>query len=278
MTEWQRLSVRRGITTPTPLRDEFSPQLTRNLVYWLEGVFGYRSRNGIREDALMSIAVMCELDLPRRAPVDMMHDLIGQAAQDDDVMLDVLDAVLHKGPGLMTPASLRTVLAEGSSAWTVRHDDKALERRVDATAGTAFERALSADDAASAELAEAWSKIYGTHPDPSDAWDHAIKALESVLIPIVVPRKDKANLGSVAGVLKAAPHQFELGLESPDGPSQSVKTLEGMIRLVWPNPDRHGGGERRTPSLDEAAAVVGLAVTMVQWARDGLIRSAETPR
>jgi hypothetical protein len=44
-----------------------------------------------------------------------------------------------------------------------------------------------------------------------------------------------------------------------------------MLRLLWPNPDRHGGTNSRQPSLDEAQAVVHLAVTIVQWARADLL-------
>ncbi|MFF2389147.1 hypothetical protein [Agromyces sp. NPDC058104] len=259
---------------PASLREDVSPQLTRSLAYWLEGVFGYRHRDGIRADYVMSIALMCELDVPRGARQDMMSRLVNAASRDDAVMFDVLDAVLHKGPGLMSPGSLRETLAEGHSAWTVRQDDRGLERRVDATAGKALDRILSVEELASAELAEAWSKTYGLHPDASDAWDHAIKAVEEILIPLIVPGKAKANLGAVAGTLRATPHKFVVALESPEGPEQSVQTLEGMIRLMWPNPDRHGAGVRRTPTLTEAAAVVGLAVTIVQWARDGLISAA----
>jgi hypothetical protein len=45
-----------------------------------------------------------------------------------------------------------------------------------------------------------------------------------------------------------------------------------MIRLIWPNPDRHGNPNvRREPTLQEARAVVNLAVTLVQWGRDSLM-------
>jgi hypothetical protein len=45
-----------------------------------------------------------------------------------------------------------------------------------------------------------------------------------------------------------------------------------MLRLLWPNPDRHGSPQnRRTPTLQEAQAVVHLAVTIVQWGREGQI-------
>jgi len=44
-----------------------------------------------------------------------------------------------------------------------------------------------------------------------------------------------------------------------------------MLRLMWPNPDRHGGRGSRQPSLAEAPAVVHLAVPLVRWARAGVI-------
>jgi hypothetical protein len=44
-----------------------------------------------------------------------------------------------------------------------------------------------------------------------------------------------------------------------------------MLRLVYPNPDRHQGQQRRAPTIEEARAVVHLAVTIVQWGREGLI-------
>ncbi|MFE6255138.1 hypothetical protein [Agromyces sp. NPDC057865] len=274
MTDWQPLSVRRGLRAPIGLSEEISPQLTRSLAYWVESAFGYRSRAGTNESLLLSIGVMAGIDLNRSATrTEMLTDLVSRAESDDDVMLDVLDALLHKGRYNESPENLRMILMEGNSAWTVSHDGQALERRVDATASNVFERALSVEETASLELAEAWTKVYGTNPDASDAWDHAIKAVEEVLIPVVVPAKAKANLGSVAGELKAHPDRFVLRL-SPEGATQSSSTLEGMLRLIWPNPDRHGAGERRTPTLDEAGTVVGIAVLIVQWARDGVVQRA----
>jgi hypothetical protein len=47
----------------------------------------------------------------------------------------------------------------------------------------AYERAVAPQDVAGNELQEAWARALGRHPDASDAWDHAIKAVEAVLIP-----------------------------------------------------------------------------------------------
>jgi hypothetical protein len=54
------------------------------------------------------------------------------------------------------------------------------------------------------------------------------------------------------------------------GPLKAAAPLVSM-RLMWPNPDRHGGRGSRQPSLAEAPAVVHLAMTIVQWARAGVI-------
>jgi hypothetical protein len=45
-----------------------------------------------------------------------------------------------------------------------------------------------------------------------------------------------------------------------------------MLRLMWPNPDRHQDGTpRRKPTQHEAEAVIHTAVTIVQWARSGVL-------
>jgi hypothetical protein len=44
-----------------------------------------------------------------------------------------------------------------------------------------------------------------------------------------------------------------------------------MLRLMWSNPDRHGGENSRQPSLVEAKAVVHVAVMIVRWARSDVL-------
>jgi len=86
----------------------------------------------------------------------------------------------------------------------------------------------------------------------------------------VTPAKAKATLGDVVGTLNSQDHLWRLALHGHDG-SQSVAPLVSMLRLMWPNPDRHGGQGSRQPSLVEAQAVVHLAVTIVQWARSDVL-------
>lgn len=166
--------------------------------------------------------------------------------------------------------SLRHLLEEGASIWTVSPDGALLQRKVSDVEIADYLKAASPADAASEHLKEVWGNVYGLHPDPSDAWDHSVKAVEAMYIPIVCPAKDKANLGSVAGDLKAQPQRWQLGLGSTSIVG-GVGTLEAMIRLIWPNPDRHEGRTKRTPTLEEATAVLHVAITLVQWARTGVL-------
>lgn len=131
-------------------------------------------------------------------------------------------------------------------------------------------QAVAPHDAASKELGEAWRKAYGQHTDPSAAWDHSIKAIEHILKPVVCPNKAKATLGSIVGDLCAQAHLWKLALPGKDG-DFSVARLVSMLNLIWPNPDRHGDGTPTAVTLDQARAVVHVAVTVVQWGRAGVL-------
>lgn len=271
MSDWQRLSVREGRREPLGLREDFSEAATNSLVHWLEGEFGYRTAGPTdRFDQLvMNVALICDIPLnyDARYEASLMHQLVGQAELDDDLMLDVLDATLARG-GRMAVNQLRTVLFDAGSAWTVRDDGTGLTRRVDPMATEAFRAVVRPADAASAELSEAWSRLYGRTIDYSDAWDHAIKAMEDVLVPIVAPANPRATLGVVVTELrKGVRHvRFSLG---------TTEVLGEIVKMAWPNPDRHGGSDKRTPTAEEAAGVVHLAISVVQWARDGLVTQTE---
>jgi len=120
-------------------------------------------------------------------------------------------------PEAETNTVLADTLALGGSAWMVAPDGKSLVRRIDPTAVEQFALATSPNHVASQKLAEAWGYAYGRQPNASYAWSDAIKAVEALLIPLVCPNKQKANLGGVAGDLKSAPHAWELVLEGTNG-------------------------------------------------------------
>jgi hypothetical protein len=85
----------------------------------------------------------------------------------------------------------------GRSAWNAT--EEGLVHRADPTVQAAFELASSIPGSVSTELKEAWDKAHARQSNPGDAWDQAIKAVEAVLIPLVVPTQTKPNLGHVLG-------------------------------------------------------------------------------
>jgi hypothetical protein len=57
----------------------------------------------------------------------------------------------------------------------------------------------------------------GQDTDPSDAWDHSIKAIEHILKPVVCPTNAKATLGSIVVDLRAQARLWKLALPGKDG-------------------------------------------------------------
>jgi hypothetical protein len=188
------------------------------------------------------------------------------AAPDGEQLLDVVNVAIQLAGDWETVAK---VLDLSGSVHTAT--PKGIQRKVDPAARAAAEAATQPDDEASDHLVEAWSNAYGRPTDASDAWDHAIKALEVVLIKVVVPKQDKPTLGHVVQHLRTQGHLWKLGLPGPNG-DYSVEPLVAMLDLIWPNPDRHGNPQdRHVPSIEEARQAVQLAVAIMQWARDGQI-------
>jgi len=226
------------------------------------------------DSRLREVAVRLRAPLPvdLRA-TEIMTSLADVAGRDEDFCLDLIDASLsvwgrHNNQG----ESLRRLLLAGGSVWTVADDGTSLTRVVSDEVQSAFDTAASVEDEASNELRQAWANAYGRNGDPSDAWDHAIKAVEDVLIGVVVPNNGKATLAHVIGELNGANSaQWQMVLPGADK-SNDVAPLVSMLRLMWPNHDRHGGvAPKRTPSVQEAQAVVSLAAVIVQWHRLGWV-------
>lgn len=272
MTGWQPLSVRRGRRNPDEPYEGVPAHLRHPLEEWLRTRFGWHNRGGG-----MNNQFMATLAATLRIPVTRTHEIGGISDQiisainrDEDLYLDCLDASLYLSNSA-DPRELKRILETGGSVWTVNSAGNGLERRVDATTKEAFLNVVSAADKASEEIAAAWAAVYGRNPDPSDGWDHSIKAVEEVLIPLVVPNQNKANLGHVAGQLKANPSKWSFGLPENDIRGNG-ETLEGMIRHIWPNPDRHGGSQKRTPTQGETEAVLQLSIAIVELCRGRLAK------
>jgi hypothetical protein len=253
--------------------------LRQPLIQWVSSELW--TSNGFRQNTIARLMAAERIPSPKinATAAEVVGWILAHCLDDQEHFLDVINTLLqlkHYGDD-----DLDALLDYGGSVWTV--GDHGLILRVSSAAQEAYQTATEPEDPASNELNEAWMRAYGRNPDASDAWDLAIKAVEAALIPIVVQTQSGPHMGHVIGQLDRQGEQWTTLLQfnqtTPpvNPPHNSVQALVGMLRLIYPNPDRHVGPDHRVPSLAEARAVVHLAVMMVQWARDGQIMKAQTP-
>ena len=165
---------------------------------------------------------------------------------------------------------LACLLADAGSALQVDWKERHLRRRVDITVATAAEHTMTLES--HQHLRDAWTAIYGRHPDPAKAYDEAVRAVEAAAIPIVLPNGGQETLGKVLSHLQDARDKWELAVEGKT--HGAIDPLVAMIKMLWHgHTGRHSGGPTFRPQrLDEAQMAVHLAVTLVHWFSTDAIR------
>lgn len=268
----QPIPPRAGRPAPQEMRSYLPPSVRQLLGGWLSTwLLGDMGENVER-----AVLVCAGLDIDIQGRPDWAYgQILAYTAEGDEEMLDAIHVTLGviptEGKTYARPPyrEVDRILAVGRSAWMAT--EEGLVHRADPTGQKAFELVKATPGSVSTELAEAWTQAHGRTGNPGDAWDHAIKAVEAVLIPIVVPKKAKANLGDVIGQLRGQPHLWKLGIRGQNR-NHAIEPLVAMLTLLWPDPNRHGSPTPEPPATpEEGRAMVNLAATIVQWARDGLI-------
>lgn len=268
-SHWRPLSQRRDGEAPA-LPDDVPRHLHEPVIDWVK--VWEAETGGLKYAYLM---VQWSPDLP-----DLVDDLSGRTFNDNGALLDVLDAILEHGHDTATERSVHEVLAReldavlrlGGSAWRVADNRQGLTRRVDTTVTRSFKTAAASQSSAADYLAEAWRLAYDRNPNPGNAYNAAIKAVEAAAVPVVSPKNRRATLGSVIRDIEAAPQIWRLAITRSDGKVDLAPVLEPM-RLLWQGQtDRHGSGAkpvRITP--DAAVAAVHVAVMLVHWFQAGFV-------
>jgi len=268
--------------------------LAAPLTEWLHGVFRPDGQNLARDVAIrLRVPVPRQDYAPQGSAVNYLQAVFRYASSGDDESLDVIDAVLQLHPGWPRPVrsgqqiliqsdgawdgtvtNLEHILQAADSVYEVSRDLRRLEMRIDPTVRESVRDTLSlahtARERASQRLARAWELSYGLHPDPSAAVAEAVKAVESVAIPLFEPSNSDATLGTVVSKLRdpnfAAKFRLELWQDKKhtvDGP----EPLAAVMATVWFNHhDRHEGNEPApTVPPETARAVLHAASLAVQW-------------
>jgi hypothetical protein len=266
---------------PDWLLDPLLDWLERHVTAWAVGQVALRLRISFPES-----------DSPKRS----LRGVLAQRARESERgrwdVLDAIDFVCQTDPDLGIPAEwsggkpipgteplahLDYILATGGSAYHYRNGH--LERRVDDTAVAAFERvAATANDEASMHLRRAWTATYGRDPEPSRAYGEAVRAVEAVACPLLLPNDPRPTLGKAIACLRDQAEGWHFVLP---GAHEAAGTgpLRVMLQLLWTaDRSRHAGGpDTRDQLRAEAEAAMPLAVTLVQWFTDGAIRRRGDP-
>lgn len=101
--------------------------------------------------------------------------------------------------------ALEDLLRDAGSEWAVgkRDGHGSLEKRGPEGVALAAEETTANSGDAGALLAEAWHPAFGRSPDPEEAYEKAIKAVEEAGTDKVSPKNNKATLGSIVRDMKA---------------------------------------------------------------------------
>lgn len=163
------------------------------------------------------------------------------------------------------------LLHEGGSAWKVAElpgGGFGLQRRVTEAVAIAAEAQMSGDTSANRHLRFAWHHLYGRSPDPSQALDEAVKAIEAAGKPVISPTNSKATLGTMIADLRNKPEKWATSIGTVD-------QLRERLAAIWTVQPRHGTDDPNAVvdvPQDVAEAAVHDALSIVHGFERRLIR------
>ena len=169
--------------------------------------------------------------------------------------------------------NLDTILEESGSKWKVgeRNSICGLEERVDPAMQQMVDNAMDSSSGYGQQLSEAWHYMFGREPNYSAAYAAAIKAVESIALPMVEPNNKDSTLSKASRVMWDQHWEFQIeAREENNVPGDVIQLL--MSGLMNSQPDRHGGPDSGVVSKEKAQAAVYSAVFLIQCFKAGLVR------
>lgn len=269
-----------GVPTDNTLFEGMPPHIEVPLREWIT--------NSMYEE--LALRVCLRLNYSKSSPSDVAF------RADSDELLDIVAAMLWGGLKpydrggrkyadrvTVAPqvAQLSTILNDGRSVYRVRGDKRGLERRTDAVVTASAKQVIDATEASGRDkaaqfLREAWASTYGLHPEPGDAYADAVRAVEEVANPLLLPRSPAPTLGAVRSTLVQGRANYELVIADKDALPASIDMVIEMISTLWfGHRDRHAGHPTSIPITQESAEMaLHTAITLVHYFNSGAIRRA----
>ncbi|MDO4661462.1 MAG: hypothetical protein Q4B27_05030 [Candidatus Saccharibacteria bacterium] len=278
---WEPLSVRRSQRQPFTPVDGVPDFLWQYAMRWIE--------SALNDDTSIVCGLSIDLRLEHagnyleyQGASYAIRACLEETGHDQYTALDVIDWLL--GHGFGQAEALEYILKSAGHVLRVSPDGNRLVERIEPALWNEYEQVTQPDDQASQYMQEAWSLAFGREPNLSDAWGRAIKAIETLLKPIVSPKNDKATIGSMASVLRQAPDKWKCKLPDREYKANGktrvkpgIEVFIDVIATIGYQPDRHGGDQQQDVDENTARSVLLLATTVVGWLRDGALVLADEP-
>jgi hypothetical protein len=262
------------------LTEEFPSYLREAVFRWFQDVLGVKN-DYVRPHQFVDFQNASRTDIGFRTSslLSWKNEVLPLLRRIDDAtftnLTDYLASVSYIN---RNSHPLERILSDGGSAWTVirwNNSYARLAKRVPDGVLDTVHGTLSATDAASVKLQEAWLDAYGTNPRASVAYSHAVVAVEIAALSVIQPKKTEATLGDLFSILEADTPKWKLVLRD-SAKAPGAKSLATMLRTLWRGHEsRHGRPDYADASLEEARAAVILAATLVQWFTSGVVKPVE---
>jgi len=208
------------------LHDKVTPWMIEPLVRWFEPFLVARDDLGESSPILDFIEAL-EMNLQLPTPIDRHDpgaDLRARMSADPRFGIMAISYVLSTISVIRTDdqtvtntqvVALDKLLRDSGSVWEVTElgvqdgvegeKQLTLARRDLVVAKLAVSDVRAQGPRAGAFLADAWNAIATIEPQPSEAYDKAVKAVEVAAQPVVLPNNPNARLGQIIAAMKDKP-------------------------------------------------------------------------
>ncbi|MFK0250422.1 hypothetical protein ACIQUM_37470 [Amycolatopsis azurea] len=249
---------------------------------WMSGIFPTRFRTDYSEKFAQAVIISLRW---RRRGTELYGTTLHRDTPQPD-LLTAVDAILQLArdhPGGVTDRTINDLdrlLRYGRSSFKVARSRNGLVHRVDPAIASSFSKTVSASTPnAASMLRHAWHHVYQPNPDPTTAYREAIRAVEAIACPLVLPDADKATLETVITHLRRDAAAWDTTLTGADSlPGGPEPVWQLMTRLWTGQVSRYGGCKNAfDQDQDEAEAAVHAAILLVHWLSTGTLKRRSSP-
>lgn len=242
------------------------PHMRQPFMDWLEATCEPTSSG-----ATPSWTVLCRMLKIDYTGRDPYYAIRAAVTEDNDLLLDLIDARLKFANFGTHLDDLSLVLFLAGSGWQVADSNDALEQVVDDTAREAVMSAIrAAEDSASRHLANAWAETFGRDRNPTHAHAEMIRAVESAARPAVTPNDSKATLGTIIGQLES--HGSLYTTAGASAANDGVGAIVSMMKLLWQQQtDRHGANPTIPATQQRVEFLLPVAASLVHAFSTGAV-------